>query len=270
MNIWNPHFHETSPLFSPIVPAFNRLSTEVTNWPTLNNFNQLIDNRIINENGKVIHFVQQETQNTTFESEYEPRIYYSGEVQTRVNNWHDFFQVMVWQTFPKIKSLLNRVHYEASSVRIKNNIKQRGKKENFVTLFDECGSIIISSEKQTLSLIQSFRWNDLFVENKSAFGNSIDCITFGHAMYEKALSPYIGMTAHSLLLTVDSGYFLLSMLEKTKFIDEIVSTHIKNLKELSPQDLNPLPILGVPGWKKDQTADFYNNQSYFRTGRRKK
>jgi len=274
---WLPSFFQTSPLFWPVIPAFTSLR-EITGaannlqWPALIHCNQLLANNIINDNQKNIRFVEQSLHCQTFEEEYEPRIYLSGQVQTRLENWHDFFQVLVWKTFPKTKSLLNKIHYDAAVVRRESNMNQRGPQENFVTLFDECGTVVLATEKRMLDLIRDFNWKTLFIEHKEDFGKTIDCCVFGHAMYEKALNPYIGMTSHCLLLQVDDAYFQLSTKNKTSYIDNIMVNHIKQMNSLNTINtrcLSPLPILGVPGWHKNQTASFYENEKYFRSGRKK-
>ena len=266
---WNTSFIQTTDLFWPIRPAFQQLPINENEWPTLNNYNLFLQD-CFNENKKEIAFVNQGSAWKTFEDEYEPRIFITGEVQTRLNNWHDFFQVMVWKTFPKTKSLLNKIHYDAAVERRKENIKQRGKKENFITLFDECGSVIVSTDKKILDMVKKFKWTDFFVKNKTQFTKNIDCIVFGHAMYEKALTPYVGMTSHCLLILVEPDYFELSTQEKTQHIDDILSRHISKVEDLNTRTLTPLPILGIPNWHHDQTTDFYNDQSYFRPGRNKK
>ncbi len=265
---WNPSFIHRNPLFWPISPAYAELNVKQHIWPSLEDYNQCLG-KCTNKNGKNISFVTQNLHFDTFEDEYEPRIYRSGQVQTRENNWHDFFQVMVWKTFPKTKSLLNKVHYDAAIKRHKDNIKKRGNQENFVTLFDECGAIVLSSSKGYLDMVKNFKWRAFFVENKSKFGKAIDCAVFGHAMYEKALTPYIGMTAHCLLLLVDETYFTFNVKQKNNYIDTLLSDHINSIKDLNTKCLTPLPLLGIPGWHPDQSHLFYENQSYFRTGRRK-
>jgi len=269
-DIWNANFFKESPIFQPIIPAHQDSTIKSKNWPSLIAYNHCLSNSVSNENNKNISFVKQATQYPTFVEEYEPRIFLSGEVQTRLNNWHDFFQVLVWKTFPKTKSLLNKIHFDAAVLRQKTNDTQRTKQENFVTLFDECGSIVVATENKTLKMVKNFEWNRFFVENKIQFGKTIDCIVFGHAMYEKALSPYIGMTSHCLLLPVNLNFFKLSTDEKNHHIDKLISEHIRKISDLNTKNLNPLPILGIPGWHKEQTTDFYQNKTYFRPGRRKK
>jgi hypothetical protein len=41
---------------------------------------------------------------------YEARIWARGEVATRPGNWHDFFNALVWLTFPLAKAALNARH----------------------------------------------------------------------------------------------------------------------------------------------------------------
>ena len=267
---WDISFPDQTPLFWPILPVYQQLEKAPTIWPTLIEYNHLISGCIKNNNNKNILFVEQGDQCLSFEEEYEPKIFLAGEVQTRLNNWHDFFQVMVWKTFPKTKALLNQIHYEAAVDRNKTGEKQRSKKENFVTLFDECGSLIISSNENILTLVKEFEWDNFFIQNKTEFGKTIDCVVFGHAMYEKALTPYIGMTSHCLLIQVEARYFTLSTHEKTEYLDKAIVSHICEITELNTKNLTPLPILGIPNWYDDQSSVFYKNKTYFRTGRNKK
>jgi hypothetical protein len=44
---------------------------------------------------------------------YEHRIYTSGQVSTRPQSWHDLFNALVWMRYPRIKTALNSLHYQA-------------------------------------------------------------------------------------------------------------------------------------------------------------
>jgi len=266
---WNTNFLHSSPLFDPLEPAYHLLGSTHDQWPTLAEYNQTLKvspSPICNNNGKAISFVDQNTDGSPlFESQYEPRIFLRGEVQTRLTNWHDFFQVLVWNTWPKTKALLNELHYKSA---IKRSNKQRSPVENFITLFDECGIVILSSNPDLLTLIESFQWQQLFCENKDKFREEISCITFGHAMYEKALNPYIGMTAQALLIQVEPD--LLANYTHPSSIDSMLVKQLTDLKLLEPRILNPFPLLGVPNWYENQNSEFYENTDYFRKGRRKR
>ncbi len=266
--LWKNNFLHLSPLFSPLEPAYHLLGRTHDQWPTLADYNQTLHTLpapIYNNNGKIISFVDQNTDaSSLFESHYEPRIFLRGEIQTRLTNWHDFFQVLVWSTWPKTKALLNELHYKSA---IKRSNKQRSPIENFVTLFDECGIVILSSDPDLFTLIEDFQWQQLFCENRDEFKENISCITFGHAMYEKALNPYIGMTAQALLIQVESSF--LANYKNPSSIDSMIVKQLTDQKVLEPRILNPFPLLGVPSWYENQDSTFYENTDYFRPGRRK-
>lgn len=275
IDTWQTTFHRLSGLFEPIVPAFHAMDHREHHWPGLQEYQTLLNSHtppITNARKIPIKFVPQAATCKSFQEQYEPRIYLTGEVQTRLNNWHDLFQVLVWKTFPKTKRLLNALHYQAASQRLAEDNKntQRTEQENFLTLFDECGIVIISCEQYLLNLIRAFQWPELFWENRNKFQSKIACYTFGHAMYEKALTPYIGMTANAILILTDDAFFKLDNLKKRLAIDDMIVSNLRQERSLNPrQKLNPFPILGVPQWyNENKSLDFYLNKNYFREGRR--
>lgn len=267
--IWDKHFYQTSPIFSPLAQITKQLTAN-NNWPDLDAYNQLItknEKQIVNHNGLHIRFIPQTVQQISFDDQYESMIYQQGLVQTRMASWHDFFQVLIWSIFPITKSYLNALHYQSSLERRQKNPnnKLRSKLENFVTLFDECGAVIIYNDPLHKSLIQNFDWRELFINNKKAFTNNLECIVFGHAMYEKSIMPYIGMTAHVLFLYQPDSFFSLPMTVKLAIIDKSLAQLLKENKDWTTKDLNPFPLLGVPGWYPDNNRlEFYNNDKYFR------
>jgi len=54
--------------------------------------------------GQALKIVPQDGRAHQFADHYAPRIYMTGEVQTRTNNWHDFFQFLTWLIFPRTKA----------------------------------------------------------------------------------------------------------------------------------------------------------------------
>ena len=95
---------------------------------------------------------------------------------------------------------------------------------------------------------------------------------FGQAMYEKALNPYIGMTTHSILLPVEQEF--LEQVPQTLITEtDSLLTNLFLAKDAitSPQDFSPFPLLGMPGWDKENDEEsYYDNTNYFRLGRRHK
>lgn len=205
-----------------------------------------------NLNEKELRFINQNESLPYPEMGYEERIYEHGMIATRKNNWHDFFNAMVWHRFPNIKIAINAAHYHEVQ---KQNSSLRSRKRDLLTLFDECG-VIIFANPSVHELIRQHQWKELFIGNKEQWlSGNITMITFGHAMYEKYMQPYIGMTAQALLLpnTFKSDY------------DNQIGKLIANGKMLlCKSELSPLPVLGIPQWHKNQDDEFYANENYFR------
>lgn len=241
-------------LFKPIAPLLERLypcfvSRDISKLPdcTLLNkqFNQL------NANNKTLFFVEQTDEMDFAELGYEQRIYQHGQIATRNNNWHDFFNALVWLGFPQTKAALNAIHHQEISIQ-KNTTRSR--RRDLLTLFDECG-VVVMADEPVLNLIRGHQWHTLFVGKKQLWlDGSITIITFGHAMFEKYLDPYIGMTAKALLLDT-----------KKENLDNWLSEQLNENKLLKTKtELSPLPVLGIPGWHSLQDDAFYANQNYFR------
>ncbi|MFW2374624.1 MAG: DUF3025 domain-containing protein [Gammaproteobacteria bacterium] len=252
---WDAGFFRQSAMFEPVAQAAAKFSA-CSDWPTLDLINQLFESK-----QQAIRAVPQAGVASCFEEQYEPRIYLKSELQTRSSNWHDFFNALVWLQFSKTKRELNRLHYyEALQRDEKTN---RSRVENAIALFDECGCIIISSDQSLLDLIRNHQWYELFVERRESFFQDIECYIFGHAMFEKALNPYIGMTCQAILIHSEQ----LLNAELTD-IDQQLAQLWQRGDIRKPAHLFPFPVLGVPGWYEgEQSEHFYRNTDYFRPRR---
>jgi hypothetical protein len=272
---WNTEFFCNAPLFDPVRKlALELIKENPDNWPGLTDYQRLLDihtTGLRSQNGAPVHFVDQAGKPLDFEDFYEARIYLKGEVQTRTQNWHDFFQVLIWCQFPRIKTLLNSFHYQAALKRHSALPRQanRNPLENAITLFDECGIIIASSDPSLLDLIRRFQWKELFWHRRDELDSKLHCIVFGHALYEKALQPYIGMTGNALLINTEEAFLQQDKQSQLTEIDAEVSDFLtSNEHAINTRLLTPFPLLGMPGWDKDnQYASYYDNAHYFRNGR---
>jgi hypothetical protein len=203
---------------------------------------------------KNIRFVAQEQKDDIFENGYEPRIFLKGEVQTRENSWHDFFNALVWHAFPQTKRMINALQYENQRSRYPN--KDRLPAENMLTLFDENGAVVLSQNDMLLELIREHQWHELFWRRREEVKRDLRIVIIGHGLYEKCLSPYVGMIAQALLLPA----------RNERSIDTYVSEFLMSHKALTTDLLSPLPILGIPGWWPDNNNEnFYANKNYFRS-----
>ncbi len=238
--LWNPAKIRQSPLFEPLHSLL--MHFENKEFPTLQELNALlgIHPEIKLHSGKPLHFVEQGLGKLAFESQYEPRCYLSGEVQTRENNLHDLFNALVWLRFPLSKAAINLRHYRALAEATLTQDTQRGRVRDMATLFDESGVIIACSKSILAEMLCNFKWKELFWLRRDEVKTAMGFYLFGHGLYEKALNPYVGMTGQGLLLPVEDNFFTWSMSSRMEYLDVQLSlylnkeSHCQNTHELTP------------------------------------
>ncbi len=195
--------------------------------------------------------------------DYEKHIFSTGEVSTREENWHDLFNALVWSRFPCLKVALNAVHFRERESAAEGS---RGKQRDALTLFDECGIIVCSSQKW-LDAIAGHDWHSVFQAGASAWVDEIRLYVVGHTLLEKFLQPYKAITANALLLRPSDSFFRKPRDSQLPMIDDWVAERLLAGAILdSPACLSPLPLMGLPGWwpKGMQDGDFYSDQNVFR------
>lgn len=271
---WDANFVSFSPVFSPLRFWAEKFSHFKDGWPGLADYQTLLSalpQPILTLNGQVLKIVEQDGKPGHFSEHYAPRIYLSGEIQTRTENWHDFFQFITWFMFPKTKATINAIHIPAAQSRIEEqtDLGRRSSIENMLSLFDEGGAVILSSDNSLLQLIRDFKWKELFWQRRDDVNSKLKLVTFGHALYEKGLSPYVGMTANCILFHVDEKLLQQTNQQQLDWIDnELAKLFLAGEPYKKPKDLAPFPLLGLPGWDEDNEMEsYYDNVNYFRPGR---
>ena len=249
---------------SPVSQGFEHLH----GWPDISVLENLRNSaavRPMTYSGKLVQFVPQSASPLEFSQQYEPRIYLSGEVQTRPNNWHDLFNALVWLTFPRSKAALNRLHYQALLQEYGNDKKQRGTLRDAATLFDESGVVVVSSDAGLSNLLQDFEWKQLFWKQRKAVCNHMRFFLFGHGLYEKSLKPYVGMTGKGVILSVEKDFFNQPLAVQLAMIDSMLEDLLSSGK-VENFTLSPVPLLGYPGWSEDNLNEgYYDDSHYFRS-----
>jgi hypothetical protein len=199
---------------------------------------------------------------------YEQRIYQTGMVVTRERNWHDLLNAMVWVRFPRTKATINARHVAEQHAR--PSAGNRNRVQDTLTLFDESGVLVASDDESLLSALRQMRWKELFWQRRADVVARMRFFPFGHGLCEQALRPFIGLTGKALLLQVEADVLALPLEAQLRVLDARLARWIDapdNL--LSPAALCPLPVLGVPGWWRDNEREsFYDNTQYFRSRRR--
>jgi hypothetical protein len=186
---------------------------------------------------------------------YEAFIYRTHTVPTR-NNAHDFFNGLCWLRFPQTKQQLNRL--QAQAIQTEGVTAQRGALRDALTLFDENAALLCAPEVLWQALKRQ-DWQALFVKHREAWKDA-HLTLFGHALLEKLLKPYKGITAHVLCVPVPVDI----QAAGDAALDAWLSQQIHET-EMQRKPFLPLPVLGVPGWwPPNEDMGFYADPQVFR------
>ncbi len=221
---------------------------------------------LCNRRGLPISFVPQQA--LPHGTAYEAFISDCGQVPTR-DNLHDFFNALVWLTFPRIKAQLNALQAAELAHGPDSAAKSRGPIRDGATLFDENAALVVLRDSpQGHALAQALRdhrWYDAFLGQHAAFRSDCQVFLFGHALMEKLAKPYKAITAHAWLLVADDDFFSLLPAGQYAWADAIVARQLTG--GLAPSGFTPLPLMGVPGWSASQEEAFYADTAVFRPKR---
>ena len=198
---------------------------------------------------------------------YEAFIGATGGVPTR-DNLHDFFNGLVWLSFPRIKVQLNAL--QAAQIALAGVGKSRGPARDAATIFDENAALLVvrdNADGHALAdALRNHQWRAAFVEQRASFGKDAQVWLFGHALMEKLVAPYKAITAHTRVVLAGDAFFPLDHDARRAWLDDSVARQLAE-EGLSNAGFTPLPVLGVPGWWQQQDDCFYDDATVFRPKR---
>ena len=141
--------------------------------------------------------------------------------------------------------------------------------QDALTLFDEGGLIVASSDPALTALLTGFQWKELFWLHREELQQQMRFLVFGHALYEKLLAPFVGVTGKAALFEVAPSLLRSPLEEQVAAADSAMGRWVDADSLKAPVALQPLPVLGIPGWWPGSADEmFYSDTSYFRAGRR--
>lgn len=265
---WDAGFAERTSMFEPLAAAAVELGA-LRDWPDVADLNSLLDpslSRPVNASGVPIRFI--EYQSAEHGTPYELGIFRTGRIPTRPRNWHDLLNALVWATFPGAKAALNARHCTARAVRPTG--RNRGPVEDALTGFDESGVAVACADASLAALLLGFRWKELFWFRRREVIENMRFMLFGHGLYEQALRPFRGLTGKGIVIPVLDSFFRTPLKQQVNELDGKLTAFIREPGSLvSPRQLAPIPLLGVPGWwPPNERPGFYDDAGYFRPGRR--
>ena len=220
---------------------------------------------VVNAAGQAIEFCAPGSEEQSA-ARYERRIAEAGAVEHRDASWHDLFNALVWITFPVAKAALNRRHVTELAGETRG---LRSAVRDALTQFDEDGMVVVSERADLLELLRGFQWRELFWQHRSEVRRSMRWFVFGHGQYEKALQPFIGLTAKALTASVAPGFCAMPGASQLEQVDRLAEQIVATPGALpSPRAFAPVPVLGIPGWSvQGEDPSFYEDRGYFRPGR---
>lgn len=257
-------------MLEPLRAAGGTLCTP--EWPARDALQGLLDregNPVSTASGLPLRLAPAGGRRRSFEERYEARVHLRGEMVFRDRDWHDLLNLLVWLTFPRAKAALNARHFEALAAQRAAGTSNRGPAQDALTLFDEGGVIVAACDDALLGLLQEWQWKELFWRNRKRLDAGMRFILFGHALYEKALNPFLGVTGRGVVLQVEPALLARPAGEQIAVLDARLAAYLSNLRNLTAtRELAVVPILGVPGWHRDNAQEaFYDDTDYFRPGR---
>jgi len=264
---WDPGFLACSPMLEPL--RLHAPESFPERWPELPMLQLLLEQRdppVRVATGLPLRAVPPPRRGRRFELSYEERIYSRGELEIRPDSWHDLLNFLVWLNFPQAKAALNARHRAAYLERAPTGVPNRGPVEDALTLFDEGGVLVAAASSDLIELLRAFEWKELFWRRRSEVVRSMRFWLFGHALYEKALSPFAGITGRGIYCDIDEDFLRMPPAAQLAELDGRLAEHIGASDRLtSPKDLLIVPILGVPGWcAANEVESYYDNTEYFR------
>lgn len=220
---------------------------------------------------------------------YEQHIAATGELPTR-DNAHDWYNALVWLAFPKTRRVINHLQVSegtassggaAGASSGNANLAPSGagsngrtRRRDALTLLDENGAVLVTCEPSMVAALVQHRWSELFVKNRTAWQNKAHVWVMGHAMLEKLEDPRADLCAHIRICLMEQAHWArwsaLPADERRSELDDWLAADIE-LHVHAPADLQPLPLMGIPGWcAANADSDFYNNPRIFRPPRHPK
>ena len=250
--------------YDSVRPAFERLG--IANGDAIAAFNAGAGALgVCNANGLPLRFVPQDE--LPEGRAYEEFIGATGCVPTR-DNLHDFFNALVWLTFPRIKQQLNAL--QSAQIALAGVGKSRGPARDGATIYDENSALLVVRDsddgRALVDALRGHRWQEAFCRRRAAFGQDAQVWLFGHALMEKLVAPRKAITAHTRVIVAGDGYFTLAPDAQRAWIDGHEAGALA-AEPLSTACFTPLPVLGVPGWWPRQDDEFYADTSVFRPKR---
>ncbi len=237
-----------------------------SDWPEPEQYDALARQVPRAEAGLLPRFVAQDREALERLGGYEQHVAELRAVPTRRSNWHDFFNMSVWAHFPRVRWALNALHVDPN-LGPKDPRNGRARPQNLAATFDESGMLVVSTSRGLLEELRALRFKHVFWQRRAELLETTRFWLLGHGTLESLLTPHPGLAAKAMLLHVPA---LPGAEERDAFrfeLDAIAAARIQGFRT-SHTALDPVPVLGIPGYCDNDAPDFYDDSHHFRFERR--
>ncbi|QID17026.1 DUF3025 domain-containing protein [Nitrogeniibacter mangrovi] len=249
------------PLYAPLATLLAACGERL---PSLMQLNQAIGaaGEVRSGRGVPVRFVAP----GAHELPYEHAVFDASDVETRPDNWHDFFNALVWAAFPRAKAALNARHMHELTLARAMGRKGRGAVRDALTQFDECGLVVLGACPELLEALTRHAWAEVFWHSRAALLDSTRFILFGHASYDQLRTPFPGLCAKALYLSVPEPVVRAPVETQVALVDTWLARYLGTVDDaLSPRRFAPLPLLGIPDVVRENARrGYYADAAQFR------
>jgi hypothetical protein len=243
-----------SDFHSHLRSALERLST----WPAPEQYDELV--RCVPQSADALlpRLVTENRALLQRAGGYEQHVARLCAVPTRPGSWHDFFNMSVWAHFPKLRWALNALHVDPEPGP-KDPRNGRAPAQNLAASFDEAGMLVVSTNPALLDELRALRFKTAFWERRQELLSTTRFWVVGHGLLESLLTPHAKLSARSLLLQVPTLPAPESDAPRFE-LDALAAAHVSSWRRARVV-LDPIPVLCIPGYSDNGTAEFYEDPS---------
>ncbi len=223
------------PVFAGVRPWREWLTAK--DWPGIAEMDAALANTTHATSGNRLRVVAQTPALLADGLHYESRILERAAIATRHGSWHDLLNALIWLAHSNIKSALN-ARQVADIERVGRRARTLG--QCALTHFDEAGIVLVLRENARLAAWDQHDWVGLLHGLEAA---DFAVAVVGHALLEHALQPGQLLVGKALVVIHPTPALGLPI-SLQAIADAIGEQRIL----LDPQELRPLPLVGLPGW----------------------
>jgi len=238
-------------------PRFLRRLEGFADWPTPEQYDELAQAVPRAQGVQLPRFVTESRDALRRVGGYEQHVARLCAVPSRPEHWHDFFNMSVWAHFPELRWALNALHVDPT-VGPKDPRNGRAPAQNVAATFDEAGMLVVSTSRKVLEALRALHFKRAFWEMREELRATTRFWVVGHGLLESLLTPHPGLAARSLLLYVPTLREPEQDDELRYEIDRAAAARIHAFRDARTV-LDPIPVLAIPGYSDNGSADFYDD-----------